>query len=369
MFRSSILLAGLLGACVGCTGNKAASSPRGPEAVPVLVAKAVRKSVPVQLRAIGTVEAFTSVYVKARVGGELTRVHFEEGRDVAAGSALFTIDPQPYRTALAQAEARLARDRALLKKAESDMRRSAELVEQGFITREQNEQAATNAEALAATVRADEAALDQARLELGYCSIRSPIAGRTGNLMVHAGNLVKADDDQPLVVILQTRPIRVSFSAPEQYLAEIRRRSTIGTLGVSARERGEGAEPHAGKLEFLDNAVDATTGTIRLKALFPNLDGALWPGQFVELELTLSEDADALVVPAQAVQTGQQGNYVFVVGADGTAESRPVVVARSLGGETVLERGVEAGETVITDGQLRVVPGAKVEVKSSLAPS
>jgi multidrug efflux system membrane fusion protein len=344
----------------GCGGGgKPVATPAPP---PVLVGQVVRKTVPITLRGFGNVESVASVALRSRVAGQILKVHVTDGADVVAGQTLFTIDPAPYEIALARAEAQLARDRALLQKADNDAARSKTLFEQGYVNREQYESATFQAAAIAATVRSDEAAVRDAALSLSYCTIEAPISGRTGSVNLRAGNLVEVNDDPPLVTILQVRPVRVTFSVPEKYLPEVRARAGSSRLSVRAVNRGESGDGHLGRLVFIDSAVDMTTGTIRLKAEFGNEDRGLWPGQFVETELLLSEQEDALVVPSAAVQVGQQGSYVFVVGADGTALVRPVVVDRMIGDETVVASGLEGGESVITDGQIRVAPGAKVTV-------
>lgn len=353
----------LVAALSGCGGGDGAVASRAPAPVPVVVAKAVSRTVPVTVRAIGNAEAVATVDVKARIGGELRAVHFREGEEVRRGELLFTIDPRPFQVALAEAEARLARDRALLQKADDDVRRFAGLVEQEYVTREQYDTARAQAASLAATVKADEAAVEGAKLDLEYATIRAPISGRAGAVLVQPGNLVKANDDKPLVTLLQTRPVWVSFAVPESSLAEIRARAAAGALEVTARERGVEGAGRPGRLDFVDNAVDRTTGTIRLKGVFPNDDGAFWPGQFLEVELKLRDEPNAVVVPSPAIQTGQGGTFVMVVKDDATVEIRPVRVSRTLGDETVLASGVAGGETVIVDGQLRVVPGAKVEAR------
>jgi multidrug efflux system membrane fusion protein len=342
-----------------CSGN-AANVPQAPPPPPVVVASAVRRTVPVSLRAIGNVEAVASVAVRSRVAGQILRVHIKDGADVGRGQVLFTIDPAPYEIASAQAEAALARDAALLKKAEDDAARYAKLVEKEYVTKEQYESATSQAAALAATVKADEAAVKDAKLSLSYCTIEAPIAGRIGNVNLRAGNLVKVNDDPPLVTLLQVRPVNVTFSIPEKYLPSVRSNEASGPLVVTASGRGAVGDPPRGRLTFIDNTVDTTTGTIRLKAEFGNEERGLWPGQFVDVELILSEQKDALLVPSTAIQVGQGGSYVLVVTSDGTAEIRPVVVDRMLGDDTVLTSGLNGGETVITDGQIRVVPGAKV---------
>lgn len=358
----SILIAGSLSSA--CAGRAPAA---GPAPVPVVTALAAQKDVPVQLQAIGTVEPLSTVTVKPQVGGVIDRVHFSEGTDVRAGDVLFTIDRRPYEAALRQAESARAHDAAQLQNAQAEARRADQLEAQGILSREQHDQARTTSEALAATVRADEAAVDNARLQLDYCTIRSPIDGRTGSLLVHQGNLVKAVDGGPLVIVNRVDPVFVSFSVPEQRLSEIERAMASGRLVVEAIPGGE-TQPERGRLTFLDNTVDRTTGTIRLKGTFANPARRLWPGQFVSARLTLSIRSGAVVVPTQALQTGQSGRFVFVIKPDLTAEPRPVVVAQEADGEAVVERGLAAGERVVTDGQLRLVPGSKVNVKAAPTP-
>ena len=349
-------------ACVvsgaACNDNAATRVP-APSAPPVVVGQAVRRTVPVSLHAIGNVESLASVAVRSRVAGQILSVHIGDGADVRKGQLLFTIDPAPYEIAAAQADAQLARDAALSKKAEDDAARYAKLVEKEYVTREQYESATSQVAALAATIKSDEAASKEAKLSLSYCSITAPISGRAGAVNLRAGNLVKVNDD-PLVTLLQVRPVNVTFSVPEKYLGTVREHANAGKLEVRAKGRGETGDGHAGTLTFVDNAVDMTTGTIRLKAEFGNAESELWPGQFVDVELILAEQKDALLVPSTAIQVGQQGSYVFVVNAESVAEIRPVVVDRAIGEETVITSGLEGGETVITDGQIRVVPGAKV---------
>ncbi|HVT16199.1 MAG TPA: efflux RND transporter periplasmic adaptor subunit [Thermoanaerobaculia bacterium] len=358
------LLSGLAAACSG-GGQPAAQAQAAAraESVPVTVGSVVRKTLPVELTAIGRVEPLDTVAVRALVGGELERIHFHEGQDVVRGEPLFTIDPRPFQASLAAAQARLARDQVLAGKAGADVRRYGELVAKEYVTREQFEQTQANAQSLQATINEDKAAIETARLQLNNCSIRAPISGRTGSLMVHAGNLVSPASEQPLVVINQIRPIYVSFAVPESELGAIKQRQAQRGLAVAASAPGTGPEAFRGELTFIDNQVDRATGTILLKATFPNQGSALWPGQFVNVVLTLSQQAGAVVVPAQAVQTGQQGQYVFVVKRDATVESRPVVVSRTVGAEAVVARGLQPGETVVTDGQLRLVPGVRVKAK------
>jgi len=351
---------GLL-AAGGC--SKEHDPVRAPAAVPVSVATVVQKTVPIQVRAIGNAEAYSTVSIKAQISGELTAVHFREGEDVHKGQLLFTIDPRPFRAALQQAQANLARDKANAENARVQAARYAKLFEEGVAPREQYDQMRTSADALDAAVRADEAAVEKAKLDLQYCTIYSPIDGRTGSLMVHPGNLTKANDVPILLVINQLNPIYVDFSLAQQYLAEVKKYMAEGKLKVEAILPDDAQHPELGKVSFVDNAVDTTTGTIRLKATFANQQRRLWPGQFVEVVLALTERPNAIVVPAQALQSGQNGQYVFVVKADHTVESRPVAAGSTVRGETVVEKGLQPGETVVTDGQIRLVPGSKVEVK------
>jgi multidrug efflux system membrane fusion protein len=290
----------------------------------------------------------------------ITEVHFREGMDVNLGDVLFVIDPRPYAAALHQAESNLSKDEANAANAEAEAARGDDLFAQGILSKEQHDQLRFSAQSLKAAVQADRAAVENARLGLEYCTIRSPITGRTGSLLVHQGNLVKAIDGGPLVVINRLDPARVSFAIPQQRLPEVKRARDAHVLSAEALIPGEEARPLHGELTFVDNAVDQGTGTIRLKATFPNSDRRLWPGLFVKVRLTLATKAGAVVVPSQAIQDGQSGSYVFVVRKDSTAEARPVVVDGESEGQTVVGRGLEAGETVITDGQIRVVPGGKV---------
>ncbi len=346
----------------GCSNER----PRNPVSapIPVIVSTATQKTVPVQLRAIGNVQAYSTVTVKSKVGGELVNVHFTEGQDVKKGDLLFAIDSRPYESALKLAEANLQRDLAQAKHAREDARRYDSLIEKGVVARQQSDKFRTEADALEATVLADRAAVENAKIQLGYCFIRSPIDGRTGSLIVQQGNIIKAEDVN-LVVINQIVPIDVAFSVPEQFLSEIKKYMTSGKLGVEALVPMNEERPERGVISFVDNTVDSQTGTIRLKGTFANRDRKLWPGQFVNVVLTLTTEPNAIVVPSQAVQTGQEGQYVFVVRKDLTVESRPVVVGRSGSNETVVKKGLNADEKVVTDGQVRLYPGAKVEIKTS----
>lgn len=419
--RRALAALALVGAVVpfaGCSDraggdqNGTAASP----AVPVGVATVEQKTVPLQVNAVGTVQAYTTVGVKPQVAGQIMAVHFKEGQEVRRGDLLFTIDPRPLEAAVRQTEANVAKDTAQLRQAEAALaqrqaevtqalanlerdlaqmemarvqeQRYRELLAKEFIAREQYDQLRTNYAALGATVQADRAAVenarasaraaeamvdnaraairaneamvDTARLQLAYTTIRAPMDGRTGNLLIQAGNVVKANEGD-LVVLAQVRPIYASFSVPEQHLPEIKKYLAQGGVKVEAM-LDSGRRTVVGAVTFVNNTVDPATGTIQLKATFPNGDHALWPGQFVDVALTLTTE-QAIVVPAQAVQAGQRGPFVFVVKPDLTVESRPVKPGRRLAGELVIEQGLARGEQVVTDGQLRLVPGARVEIK------
>jgi len=396
-----ILLSGLLilmgMAVLSCSGDRVnARSDRSlaAEAMPVTVAAAIQKTMPVEVSAIGNVEAYSTVSIKALVSGELVEVHFQEGQDIRKGDLLFRIDPRPFESALKRADGNLSRDTAQLHQAEANLakdtvqaknadvqlHRYEDLFKEGVVAKELFDQFRTTADAFDATLQADraaiefasaaigsdKAAIESAKLDLGYCTIRSPMDGRTGNLLVHPGNIVKAStaDNLPLVVINQIQPIYVSFSVPEQYLTDIKRQMSLGRLGIAVSIPKEEAHLAEGILTFVDNTVDRSTGTIRLKATIQNREKMLWPGQFVDVALKLSTRPNATVVPSRALQNGQSGQYVFVVKSDFTVEPRPIVAGLSLRGETVVEKGLQPGETVVTDGQLRLSAGAKVRIKA-----
>ena len=356
--------------------------------VPVSIAKVTQESVPSELKVVGTVEASAIVQIKSQVAGELMSTHFTEGQNVAKGDLLFEIDPRPFDDALrqalaavardkaqiAQAEAALERDKATARFAQSDAERQAELNKTGLTAHSAFDQAQSTADAANASARStraaidtakaaiesDQAAVERARLDLVYCQIRAPLAGRTGNLLVHAGNLVKVND-VPLVVIHQISPIFVDFAAPEQHLGTIRRLAATGRkLAVRVESQDDPGRASTGYLAVIDNTVDATTGTIHLKATCENADRLLWPGQFVTVTLTLDTIQNAVVVPAEAVQNGQQGSFVYAVEADNHVEPRPVTTGRAWGSKMVIASGLEPGETVVTDGQLRIFPGAPI---------
>ena len=359
---AAALLTSLL-ALAGCSSQPAESPGMQMEfRVPVTVAKAVAKSVPVQVEVIGNVEAYSNVSVRTQMAGEIERAYFTQGEDVKKGQLLFTLDRRPFEATLNQYEANLARDRAQLVNARAQAERNNKLFQAGIISKDQYETIHTNAQALEATVRADRAAIENARVNLSYCSIYSPLDGRTGSYQVYPGNIAKVNDSV-LVVINQVHPIYVTFAVPEQDLAEVKRYQARGPLAVEALIPNDPRPPAVGQLAFIDNAVDTVTGTIKMRATFPNPDNRLWPGQFVNVVIRLTTEANATVVPSQSVQTGQVGKYVFVVKPDETADLRPVVAGATVHGETVIEKGVTPGETVVTDGQLLLAPGSKVEIK------
>jgi len=335
-------------------------------AAPVTAAEAVVKDVPSKVATVGSVEAYNTVSIKALVNGQLERVHFKEGQDVRKGDLLFTIDPRPFQAALDQAKAQLSRDKAQLQTVEAQARRYADLVKKDFVTQQQYDDAKANADSLRATAKADEATVEDAELNLGYCFIKAPIDGRLGNLLVHEGNLVKANDTQVLVTLNQISPIYVTFSVPEEKFAEIRRLEDGDPMAVSASLPADPSTVHTGELTFFNNAVDSTTGTILLKATFPNEDKSLWPGQFANVTLTLSTIKSAVVVPAECVLQGQQGPYLYAIKPDMTADLRTVKTGQVLDGEAVIEKGVKGGEKVVTDGQLRLYPGARVEITNGV---
>jgi multidrug efflux system membrane fusion protein len=349
------------GAC-SSSGNK--TSGRAIAGSPVSVAPVLQKDVPLEIASVGRVEAITMVSVKAQVSGEVTSVYFKEGQAVRKGDRLLTIDQRPFEIALKQAEALLEKDRALLRNAQADVARYADLVQKDYVTKQQYDTLVANRDVLTAAVKADEANIANARLQLDYSTLRSPIDGRTGSLLIDLGNIVKANDVGPAVVIYQTTPIYVTFSAPEQHLPRIKEFMAKEPLKALAVPASNGQPPVSGVLTFVDNAIDQATGTITLKATFDNRDGALWPGQFLNVRLTLATEKGAIVVPSQALQTGQAGQYVYVVKDDMTAEMRPVKVGRAYGDESVISEGLKPGERVVTDGQLRLAPGARVEVKT-----
>jgi multidrug efflux system membrane fusion protein len=368
--NTGVLLACLTAALAlssGCSRSNSAAEKKGADGlarapVPVVIGKAVEKNMPVQIRAIGNVQAYSIVTIRSQITGQITKVHFREGQDVKAGDVLFTIDQRPFAGMLEQANANLARDKAQLQNARLEFEREKKLLASSLVSQDEYDKADAEFQALQATVLAAKAAVSNAQLNLEFTTIRSPISGRTGNLLVHEGNIVKAPDDA-LLTINQVQPIYVSFSVPEQNLPVIRRRMREKDLTVQASYANLAGPPPRGELTFIDNSVDPATATIQLKGTFPNKDNALWPGQFVQATLLLSEQSKSVVVPSQAVQSGQNGSFVFVVNPDDTVQIRPVTPGIVENGETALQSGLKAGETVVLDGQLRLVPGAKIIAK------
>ncbi len=335
-----------------------------PPAIPVSVAQVAQEVVPFRLQAIGNVEAYATVSVKARVDGQIVEVGFKEGEEVPRGRLLFKIDPRPYQAALRQAEANFLRDTAQKDQARSQERRYQELLAKNFVSKEAYAQIRTNADTAEAVAQGSRAALDNATLNLEYCTIRSPIDGYPGKIQIQMGNLVKANDTLALVVINQVHPIYVNFSVPEQQLRAVRGYMSSGPLAAEALAPGSDQPAASGTLVFVDNAVDPSTGTIKLRAQFRNRENTLWPGQFVNVRIKLYDQKDALIVPSRSVQTGPNGQYVFVIKPDMTTELRKVTVERTEGDRAIIANGLEKGERVVTQGQLRLGAGAKVEVKS-----
>src|SRR5262249_35961645 len=392
-----IVWLGIALAGAACTSNTSAAGPGGGRGgrgrggdsgpAPIVTAKAVEKDVPVDLAAIGNVEAYASISIRSQVTGQLQEVAFREGDFVKQGQMLFTLDRRPFEAALAQADANLTRDKALLAQAEAQLardasnaeytqltaERQAQLVQRGIISRDQGEQSRAQADATAAVVKADrasiesaraqlvaqQAAVDAARVNLGYTAIKSPTDGRTGNLSVKVGGLVTANNTE-LITVARVEPVYVTFSVPATHLPTIKRHLTSDPLTVIAVPQDVDAQPATGKLTFVDNAVDVSTDTIKLKATFENAGRRLWPGQFARVTLRLATLPHALVVPSQAVQTGQDGQYVFVVKPDSTVEQRTVTPGQRVADDVVVEKGLQAGETVVTEGQLRLEPGSRV---------
>ena len=375
MTRTSrrVLIAGVLLVAVAAAGlaayfstdgraREARKAAKGPPAVPVSVAFVERQTVPVRLQAIGNVEAYLTVAVKARVDGQIVAVNFREGQAVKKGDVLFRIDPRPYEATLRQAEANALRDRAARDQARSQAQRYEELLAKNFISKEAYAQIRTNAETAEATAKASQAALENARLNLEYCTIRSPLEGYVGKVLLQAGNLVKANDVSPLVVINQVRPIYVTFSVPEQYLPEVRKYNAQAPLHADVLGADRSGVQESGRLAFIDNAVDPSTGTIRLRAQFDNRAAVLWPGQFVNVSLQLYEQADAIVIPAQAVQNGPEGQYVYVIDKELRAEMRRIKVQRTDAEHAIVADGLAKGERVVTRGQLRLAPKTRVQI-------
>ena len=346
-------------------GGGGGSRGRGDAAVPVSTALAAEKAMPVEVTTVGTAEPTSTVEIRSQVTGQLLSVDFAEGADVEKGQLLFTIDPRPFEVALRQAEATREKDTATAANAEAVRARNEQLLKNRLISQADYDTSVANVNAFKGTLSADNAAVDNAKLQLQYTKITSPVAGRTGSLLVNQGSLVRNADTTALVVIKQLAPIRVAFAVPGQYLSDIRAGQARRPLTVVAKTSGDNSTTSSGEVSFIDNTVDPSTGTIRLKGAFANADHRLWPGDLVQVTLQLSVDPHAIVVPSSAVQNGQQGQYVFLVGKDATVSMQPVTVSRTAGNDAVLESGLKAGDEVVTDGQLRLIPGARISVKQA----
>jgi multidrug efflux system membrane fusion protein len=348
------------------SGAATGKAPGQGPPVPVMVAPVAQRDVPVELRTFGYVEANLTVTVRAQVTGTLMAIHFKEGQNVKKGDPLFSIDPRPFEVAIQQAQANVARDKATHENAVKEAQRQKELLAKGITSQGDYDSARTASDALLATIRSGEAAIERAKIDLGYCSIRSPIDGRAGAWLVDQGNLVSANSSN-LVTINQVRPIQASFSLVEEALVDVQQESAGRKLRVLAVIPGRELEPEKGELSFIDNTVDRTTGKFTVKATFPNAEERLWPGLFVNVVVVLREQPGAIIIPSRAIQPGQKGQYVFVVKPDQTVEDRVITIDRPINSETVISKGLSAGETVVIDGQLRLVPGAKVAVKTGLS--
>jgi multidrug efflux system membrane fusion protein len=353
------LLCFLCLALAACSGDD--GSGKKSVAAPVLLMEVTLRDMPRVLRVVGNVAASATVGVKARVTGELIGVHFTEGQDVKEGQPLFSIDPRPFQANLNEARSRLERDIAQLNKATEDMKRYGKLVSEGYVSREAYDKAVTDAAALRATVRADEAAVESARLQLSYCSITAPISGRAGAIKADRGNMIKANDDAPLLVLDALQPVYVNFAVPEAWLSEILARQRADKLAIQATPAG--GESSSGKLTFVDNSVDVRTGTIRLRGTFANENRTLWPGQFVQVALTLGTDRNVVVLPAKAVQSGRNENFVYIVDADGKAQVRQIVMDPEDDGQMIVRQGLSQGDRIVIEGQVRLAPGVPVEIR------
>jgi len=365
----SLFLPGVLLLASGCTngGHAAdAGASAGLPPAPVVVASVEQRDIPVQIKAIGNVEAYQTVQIRSQVNGQIQKIFFKEGEDVHEGQKLFQLDKRPFQADLEKAIGQMKHDQAQAENSRIQAERYSGLEKEGIVSHEQAGQLNAQAKADASAVDADKAAIDAARVQLQYTDIVAPINARAGTLMINLGNLVKANDTPYLVQLNQVTPIYVTFFVPESNLDRVRQRFSPGQLNVLAYPKGQSDGPAEGRLTFIDNGVDTTTGMFKLKATFPNKDRRLWPGQFVDVALELSTQKNAVVVPTKAIQTGQQGEYVYVVRADSTAESRPVKTVGVYQNLTVISEGLKAGESVIVNGQLRVAPNAKVVVQSTL---
>lgn len=359
----AIITCCILASCTGKTQEASEAKNNREQAVPITVAAVEVKDAPIEIRTFGTVQAQSSVQIKSEVGGNLMRVHFRKGQKIRQGDLLFTIDPRSYKADLDQARANLERDQALEENARLNAKRAKELVKRGYIAQSDDDKAQTEVRMLSATTRAAEAAVVNARLQLERCFIRSPISGQVGDLLVNEGALIKANDI-PMVAINQIHPIEVFFSIPQADLPGVRAHMAQKKLKVRVSFSRDGGPPEEGDLFFVDNTIDKGTGTVQLAGMFLNDRELLWPGQYVNVVLVLSVRKDALLVPAAAVQVGRDGKFVFVLRPDRTVEVRPVTAGMTTGAEVVIEKGLRSGERVVTDGHLRLTPGARVVIKN-----
>lgn len=365
--RLEILVLSFLIVVAGCSKQENASAKGPAPAVPVTVATVEKKDVPVTIRAIGNVEPIEKVDIKSQVAGQVIAVHFKEGQDVKKGELLFEIDPRQAQADLNKAQGQLTKDKAVAVNARADANRYAALFKEGVTSKQEYDRAVAAADSADATVASDQAAVENARLQVHYTKITAPVSGRTGGLAVNAGNIVKANE-VTLVTINQINPIYVSFSIPEQQLPDVKRYMASG-LKVEAIPQNSSDRSVPGKVTFIDNNVDMQTGTIKLKATFENGSAMLWPGQFADVVLTLTTQPNAITVPSAGVNVGQNGQYAFVVNeSDKTVEMRPVAVQRTYGDHSVISSGLKAGEKIVTDGQLRLTKGSRVEIKDTYRP-
>ena len=363
----SVLVAGVMAVLLllaGCSDGKGTKG-QAKRPVPISVATVEAGSIPVSITGVGNVEPYQSAALKTQVGGLIVEQRVRDGQEVAAGDVIFTLDSRPFQAALKDAQGKLEKDHALLKRAEDDLARYTGLQRKDVISQQQYDQANADAKSLRASIKVSEAAIEQSRLQLEYSVIKAPFAGRVGAVLVNVGNVIKANDDRNLLVINQIQPIYVSFAVPEQYLPEISSRMGKVPLVVLASVGLDESNTEQGELVSVDNSVDRTTGTIKLKGLFKNENKRLWPGQFAKVALNLSARENVLTVPNSAVQIGLQGNFVYVVTAQNTAEFRLVETGGVVGAKTIITKGVAQGDTVVTDGHVRLAPNSPVEIKGA----
>jgi len=359
-----LLVVAVAVAATACSKEEQSKGPKGDRAAPVSAAQAVRRDAPMSIRAVGNVEPLATVAVKSQVGGMIVEQFIKDGQDVKAGDKLFQIDPRPYQLAIEENQAKIARDQALLDKAERDLKRYAELRQKGAVDEAQYDETFAQAKTLEGTIRLNTADLDKARLDLEFSTIKAPIDGRVGSILLHKGNVIKANDDRSMAVINQFQPIFVSFSVPERHLPAVMDMFGKGKVKVEAEIQGLESKPETGELFAVDNAVDTQTGAIRLKAIFDNKDMRLWPGRFVRINLVMPPMKDAILIPTQAVMTGIKGPFVYVIGEGDKVEARNIETGPIVGDMTIVEKGIAEGERVVREGQLRLAPGSKVEIKA-----